>query len=196
MFLSYSSKVLIYFIFCCGPLSSFGQVVQGTITYAEGYYSGDLVKGNREGKGTYTWTNGDKYEGHWKNNIKHGEGTYIWITGEKYTGEWKNDKKDGMGQYKFASGETYDGHFKNNLREGYGTFMWPDSNTYSGLWHKGNMHGKGCTRGQAAMCIMACGRVTKKKGMEFIYTPMATDTRVIGRKIASMDKVFLLCQWQ
>ena len=42
------------------------------------------------GQGTTTFTNGDKYVGHYKNNKRHGHGTYTRSNGEKYTGDWKN----------------------------------------------------------------------------------------------------------
>lgn len=37
-------------------------------------YEGNWVKGNRDGKGKLTTTNGESYEGDWSNNIKHGIG--------------------------------------------------------------------------------------------------------------------------
>ena len=32
----------------------------------------------RNGVGTYTYTNGDTYEGEWSNNLRHGQGTYTY----------------------------------------------------------------------------------------------------------------------
>ena len=37
-------------------------------------YVGEMVNGVREGKGTYSFENGDKYEGFWKNNKMGGKG--------------------------------------------------------------------------------------------------------------------------
>ena len=37
--------------------------------------------------GTYTWANGDKYLGEYKDNKHHGQGTYSWTDGDKYVGE-------------------------------------------------------------------------------------------------------------
>lgn len=39
----------------------------------------------------------------------HGYGVYTWKDGRKYEGEYKNDKKDGHGVYYWADGKKYDG---------------------------------------------------------------------------------------
>ena len=51
---------------------------------------------------TYTWPNGDKYTGEWKNDVKHGKGTYIYANGNKYVGEYKDGKKHGYGTFYFG----------------------------------------------------------------------------------------------
>jgi len=35
-----------------------------------------------DGQGTFTYPNGEKYEGEWKNGKKHGHGTYTWSDGK------------------------------------------------------------------------------------------------------------------
>ena len=42
----------------------------------EGEYTGSLVEGVREGKGQLEWSNGDYYEGDFKNGLRHGHGRY------------------------------------------------------------------------------------------------------------------------
>lgn len=43
----------------------------------------------KEGNGVYYYTNGNKYEGGWKNDLKHGHGVYYnFVNGEKYEGQW------------------------------------------------------------------------------------------------------------
>ena len=36
--------------------------------------------------GTFTYNNGDKYEGEWKDWAHHGKGTYAWLEGDRYEG--------------------------------------------------------------------------------------------------------------
>jgi len=44
------------------------------------------------GQGTYTWSDGSKYVGEWKDNKKHGQGTYTNPDGIKYVGEFKDGR--------------------------------------------------------------------------------------------------------
>ena len=57
-----------------------------------GIYVGEYQNGKRHGKGTYTWSNGDKYIGDFKNGKFNGEGikTYLW--GKVEEGIWKDDE--------------------------------------------------------------------------------------------------------
>ena len=64
--------------------------------------------------GTYTWANGDKYIGEYKDGKGHGQGTYTWANGDKYIGEHKDGKKHGQGTYTFANGKKNNGYFMNN----------------------------------------------------------------------------------
>ena len=49
-----------------------------------------------DGYGTYTWSDGNKYIGLWKNSKQNGQGTFTWASGDfagdKYVGEVKNGK--------------------------------------------------------------------------------------------------------
>jgi len=44
------------------------------------------------GYGVYTWDNGMKYSGTYREDIKHGFGIFEWPDGKKYTGEWSEGK--------------------------------------------------------------------------------------------------------
>ena len=76
--------------------------------------------------GTYTFDNGDKYVGEWKDNKRHGQGTYTYANGAKYVGEFKDNKYHGQGTFTFASGAKYVGEFKDDKYHGQGTYTYPN----------------------------------------------------------------------
>jgi hypothetical protein len=45
----------------------------------------------KEGLGTYTYANGNKYVGSFKNGKKHGSGVLYYIDGTLEEGRWEND---------------------------------------------------------------------------------------------------------
>ena len=50
-----------------------------------------------DGHGVMIYTNGEKYDGEWKDSKKHGHGVFTRANGSKYYGEWKDSKKNGRG---------------------------------------------------------------------------------------------------
>ena len=67
---------------------------------------------------TYTYDNGDKYVGEYKDDEMHGRGTYTYDNGDKYIGEYKDNKRHGQGTYTFADGEVWQGLWENGEFEG------------------------------------------------------------------------------
>ena len=65
------------------------------------------------GQGTYTWSDGRKYVGGWKDGKRNGQGTFTFPNGDKYVGEYKDGKtwkgttydKDGKIKYKVWNGK-------------------------------------------------------------------------------------------
>ena len=43
------------------------------------------------------YSNNEKYNGEWDNDMKSGKGTYTYTNGNEYYGDWRNDKKNGKG---------------------------------------------------------------------------------------------------
>ncbi|MDR2425517.1 MAG: hypothetical protein LBD59_12515 [Prevotellaceae bacterium] len=84
----------------------------GVEYYNNGYYVGEFnSKGERQGKGTYYWTD-SRYEGEWANGKQHGQGSY-YGTDSRYEGGWANGKLHGQVTIYYADGTTKTGNFVN-----------------------------------------------------------------------------------
>ncbi|CAM8643673.1 MORN motif [Oxalobacteraceae bacterium] len=55
-----------------------------------------------------TFTNGDRYSGHWKDGKFHGSGIYFYKDGSTYSGGWKFGQKDGFGTSSSRVGNEHD----------------------------------------------------------------------------------------
>ena len=93
--------------------------------------------------GIYTYDDGSKYVGEWKDDKQHGQGTYTWPSGDTYIGEYKDNKKHGQGTYTFADGDKYIGEFKDNKRHGQGTYTFADGDKYIGEYKDDEYNGQG-----------------------------------------------------
>jgi len=90
-----------------------GILVLGLLWCNTGF--AECIKGDcNNGYGTYTYANGNKYVGEYKNGKPHGQRTYTWANGNKYVGEFKDAKRNGLGTYTFANGTVDKGIWKNN----------------------------------------------------------------------------------
>ncbi|MBT5698857.1 MAG: phosphatidylinositol kinase, partial [Flavobacteriales bacterium] len=54
---------------------------------------GEMKNGKMQGKGIYTFSNGEIYEGEFKDNMFHGKGKYTWTDGKVESGTWENDDR-------------------------------------------------------------------------------------------------------
>ncbi len=92
----------------------------------------DCVQGNcKNGKGTYIYNPGLKYDGNWENAKKH------------YVGNFKKSLPNGKGKMAYHDGTYYEGGFKDGKREGEGTHYIPEINTkYTGQWMNDMMNGR------------------------------------------------------
>ena len=87
--------------------------------------------------GTFTWDDGDKYVGEYKDGKKNGQGTYTYAEYGKYIGEWKDNQWNGQGTYTYANGDKYVGEWKDDKMYGLGTYTWTDGTSDTGYWLKG-----------------------------------------------------------
>ena len=56
-----------------------------------------MWKNNRFINGIVFYSDGTKYEGEWKNNMRSGKGKMTYKNNSVYEGNWRNNKKDGIG---------------------------------------------------------------------------------------------------
>jgi hypothetical protein len=76
-------------------------------------YEGEWKNDNPNGKGTFTWPDGDRYVGEFKDWDKNGRGTYTSPDGRKYVGEFKDDRPHGQGTYCLSDGRKFEGEYDN-----------------------------------------------------------------------------------
>ena len=74
-----------------------------------------------------------------QNKIENGQGTYTYPNGEKYVGEWKDGEQNGQGTYTYPNGDKYVGEFKDDKQNGQGTKSWNDGWKDFGSWKNGEI---------------------------------------------------------
>ena len=60
-----------------------------------------------DGEGVFTWPDGRRYEGQYKDDKKDGYGIFEWADGKKYKGQWKNGKQNGEGEFYNEQTQTW-----------------------------------------------------------------------------------------
>lgn len=112
-----------------------------TLSVSEWYEGEEIIvneKKIREGKGFFSYPNGDTYFGCWKADKRHGFGVYTGFDGTKYSGQFFEDKFHGFGCLEYPDGAIYSGSFENGLKHGYGTLRWLDGRQEVGLYQNNN----------------------------------------------------------
>ena len=90
-------------------------------------------EGKYHGKGVITYSNGDKWEGEFKDGLPfNGQGTYTYPDSSSYKGEFKDGLFNGQGTRTFSGGSKYVGEWKDNTFNGQGTLTFPDGSSYKG----------------------------------------------------------------
>ena len=124
-------------------LLSVALILSATVSFALPACPSDQTKRYHNCFGTYTWPNGEKYVGEWRDDKKNGQGTYTWPNGEKYVGEWRDDKYNGQGTLTLPNGEKYVGEWRDDKKNGQGTFTFPDGEKYVGEFKDDEYNGQG-----------------------------------------------------
>ena len=82
------------------------KIHHGKYNFGKGKWEGDIFIGGwedgRKTQGTYTWSDGGKYVGEFKNGKKHGQGTFTSPDGYSYTGRWNEGKISWSRDYNFT----------------------------------------------------------------------------------------------
>lgn len=125
---------------CSHDDSQYWDDCRAVYSYSNGdFYEGEWKDNKIHGRGLYIYSNGDKYEGSFVNAMKHGEGKIsfgsqsLWA-GDEYTGEFINDKFHGQGVYIYSNGGRYVGEFQDNKKHGPGKITYADGESVSGVW--------------------------------------------------------------
>jgi hypothetical protein len=116
---------------------------KGKFTSSRGeVYDGNWVDGSREGHGVFTTPAGDRYDGNWANNQENGQGKMTWANGDAYDGNWVAGKMQGEGTFITAKGDVYKGNFSANQRQGKGVLTTPAGEKFDGTWKAGKKSGE------------------------------------------------------
>ena len=90
----------------------------------------------KQGKGEFTWPNGNTYVGDWENNQMHGEGVLTRSDGRRYEGSFVAGKPDGFGVQMWADGAIHAGTWKEGKQHGVGNYT-ANGRTRQGEWENG-----------------------------------------------------------
>ena len=75
-------------------------------------------------------------------NCQTGLGVYRYSNGDVYEGAFKNGLRTGGGIYRYANGDRYEGEFKDNDFHGGGAIFYKNGTTLSGIWAEGGYLGE------------------------------------------------------
>ena len=97
----------------------------------------------QNGRGTYQFENGNKYQGDFRKSLMHGKGMIAFGNGNRYNGDWLGGMREGLGIYTFLTGNVYSGAFRKNKFSGQGTMSFASGNRYVGYWENDQPNGQG-----------------------------------------------------
>lgn len=115
-----------------------GQMFTGQMKSESGKKKSTMIP---HGKGTMTYDDGCVIEGVWKNG-QIVEGTQIFTNGDRYQGQFKDGKPNGQGKLRQTDSVTYDGRWVNGAIVT-GTETQPNGEVYKGNFHNRKRHGQG-----------------------------------------------------
>jgi len=134
----------------------------GKMTYSDGdVYEGEWKDGKKQGFGELRTGSGNHYKGYFEEGLRCGEGMQTWPNGGSlYKGTWRAGDPHGRGrmihQNKMTFTGMYEGEYRNGKREGSGYWQFSNGDTYDGRWSSGRIDGVGLYRAVDGYSISAC----------------------------------------
>ena len=129
---------------CPDDPNAIWSICMGARDVADGQrYDGTWQDDRPHGLGTFTFSSGTTYVGHFRDGKRNGQGTLNSSDGDRYVGEWDNDLANGHGTITLASGATYVGQFRDGKRSIYGTLNLDNGERYVGQFQDDKFHGLG-----------------------------------------------------
>lgn len=122
-----------------------GKAHGSGIAIGKDKYEGQFVQGLPQGKGTYTWADGERFVGSFDKGIPQIPQSGCYVADPRlrgrYQGACQNGKAHGRGK---ATGiDIYEGEFNNGLTQGQGTYVWANGDQYIGQFKAGQANGRG-----------------------------------------------------
>jgi len=111
-----------------------------------GDYEQDTVRSKPHGFGRASFSNGDQFEGEWRDGRPHGFGALINVDGSRYEGEFWDGRMHGQGIRTLNNGECYEGSWCFGMPHGFGKLKYTTGCEFEGEWEDGNTHGRGVYR--------------------------------------------------
>ena len=113
-------------------------------TYSDGaHYTGQILDGEPNGKGTLSWPSGNEYKGEFLDGEPHGEGALTRPSGSAYSGGWCKGKFNGFGKHILHDGTIIEGQYIDGKLHGYASQVSSDGSSYKGEWENNGRHGHG-----------------------------------------------------
>jgi hypothetical protein len=128
--------------------------------------SGCLLGNCEDGRGTYAYADGSRYEGSFRGGRPHGAGIFYYPNGDQYSGQFAYGLPHGQGRRTNTSGQVLQGEWvegglvanprptngmgclSGDCQNGFGTYVFRQGDRYEGTFQGGQPHGSGLVRYQ------------------------------------------------
>lgn len=95
------------------------------------------------GRNTYRWSNGNLFEGEWREGEITGKGKLLYHNRDAYEGDFLEGLPSGKGVLRLHIGEQYEGKFWKGKFHGQGIYLWNNGDRYEGNFREGQRAGRG-----------------------------------------------------